>query len=254
MIFGYGKVGRGISSALRSAGTPAENITIIDVSFDAFMRAKEDGYQAMSLDVGGSKAKLDEAIETIKKELLSTDNIITATGVKDAISTYFGPEDLKSSTLINMGTPDEYGHKFSATSIINDKKPANFLLPYPTKVMYLDPIFTLYLKAAENILTGELKVNGIRHVSANTYRDVLKDWMNIHGNNIWCYQTVTSEIEDLISKVKTAVYGAPEALNVLLANYGIFKIEQQLSITSSSNGLYQSPTDNSLHQSPTKSC
>lgn len=184
IIFGYGKVGKGIVSALKFQGIPEENIIVVETDLSIIMEINENGYVALHLDL----ENLQSLIEI--KETLSNPDIycvITATGIKNAISTYFEPSDFHEKTLlVNMGTPDEYGHKFPIKRIYNNKMPANFRLKYPTKVKYLDPIFTILTIAANELLSRKNDLrNGLNDVSKETDDGVLKQWMRHYKNSVW---------------------------------------------------------------------
>ena len=49
MIFGFGKVGKGIASALESAGVPKKNIFVVDISPEAYLEAMKQGYSGLLL-------------------------------------------------------------------------------------------------------------------------------------------------------------------------------------------------------------
>ena len=135
MIFGFGKVGKGIANALESAGTSRKNIFIIEISYEAYMDSMKNGYQGLLL-----REHRQESIEKIKQMIPDIWAVITATGVDGAISQYFSQNDFNDIPLLmNMGTGDEFGLRFSTERIVNRKKPANFMLNYPTEVIYLDP-------------------------------------------------------------------------------------------------------------------
>ena len=50
MIFGYGKVGKGIVNALESAGTPRKHIFIVEASTGIYLQAMKNGYQGLLLN------------------------------------------------------------------------------------------------------------------------------------------------------------------------------------------------------------
>ena len=78
-----------------------------------------------------------------------------------AISHYFSQSDFdRVALLANMSTGDDFGPRFTADRILNRKKPANFMLDYPTEAMYLDadlyPVFESWRRVIEeqNFKTG----------------------------------------------------------------------------------------------------
>jgi len=149
VVFGCGSVGTAIIKALTKAGVEKENITIIDLEKNkaTLMGFKFEGYIACVLEK-------DRGI--IETALANAFCVITATGVPNCISKSFEPTNFaKNCVLINMGTPDEWGDKFLPNQILNYKKPANFLMEYPTSVTYLDPVFVALIKASYCDLPAE---------------------------------------------------------------------------------------------------
>ena len=163
MIFGYGKVGKGIVNALESAGTPKKHIVIVETSLDAYLQAMKNGYRGFLLN---KKADSQESIQKIQSLLPQIWAVITATGQAGALSHYFSQSDYDPvPLLINMGTLDEFGARFSPKRILNHKKPANFMLEYPTEVIYLDPIFSLFLQGGEELLVNPGLSKGLNNIS-----------------------------------------------------------------------------------------
>ncbi len=108
LIFGYGKVSQGLVNALNSVGTPSRHITVVETSLTAYLQALRNGYQALFLD------KTDpQTIRQIKNALPQYFAVITATGVPGFMSELFSEKDFSQQLLINYGTFDEYGEKFS---------------------------------------------------------------------------------------------------------------------------------------------
>ena len=181
MIFGFGKVGKGIASALESAGTLKQNIFIIEISSEAYIEAMKNGYRGLLLN-----GHTQENVNKIKLMLPDMWAVITATGVDGAISQYFSQSDFdRVPFLMNMGTGDEFGSRFSTERIVNRKKPANFMLDYPTEVIYLDPIFTLFLKAGRELLINRTLKKGINPIPQAIDQAVLQDWITQQGHIIW---------------------------------------------------------------------
>lgn len=176
VLFGYGKVGCGIASALSVAGVANKDICIVDVDNDACNRAIDKGYRAILLN--------STNLPTIKKELATTYCAVTATGQEGAISKYFEPEDFKNvQYCANMGTPDEFGSKFSDAMVLNEKKLFNFILPYPTEVVYLEAIFYILLKAGHQLITDNGLKNGIQSVDPNIDTQTFDLWKSYNLNS-----------------------------------------------------------------------
>ncbi len=196
MIFGYGKVGRGIVNALESAGTPRENIFIVEASAEAYLHTMKNGYQGLLLNKESGSHDTVKKIQSLLPQIWA---VITATGQAGAVSRHFSQGDYDPvPLLINMGTFDEFGVNFSPGRILNRKKPANFMLEYPTEVIYLDPIFSLFLQGGEELLINPDLSKGLNNISARRDHAVLNDWLAHHGGDIWRHRQDQKETENLI--------------------------------------------------------
>ncbi len=144
IVFGFGKVGYGIVVQLLKGGIDKTNISIVEQSSSAIQRAK-------SIGIAGYNVSEDK--ETVCERILESDCCVTATGVAGAVSSNFNKEIFKDvDYLINMGTDDEWGSEFESDRIFYNKKPLNFNLEFPTRVIYLDPIFSLMYRSAEELI------------------------------------------------------------------------------------------------------
>ncbi len=227
LIFGYGKVGKGIASALTSAGAKKENIFIIDVSPEAYMRIMEDGYQGFLLDKSQPDT-LEKSIMKIKMSLNTIYSAITATGVQNAVSQHFNTEDFRNvPLLINMGTPDEWGINFSDDRIVYKKIAANFMLEYPTEVPYLDPIFSILLKSGEELRNLGL-TPGLHTISEKIDKSVLSTWMRQHGDKVWQHTKTKDTVDSLLDCIKHNPEMNLKEAKDILGRYGIFNIKNSI--------------------------
>ncbi len=218
MIFGFGKVGKGIASALESAGVPKKNIFMVDISSEAYLDAMKQGYSGLLLDTHHP-----ETIQRIKKILPEIWAVVTATGIEGAISRHFSQSDFdRVALLVNMSTGDDFGSRFTQERILNGKKPANFMLDFPTMVMYLDPIFTLFLKAGEALLKNSTLKPGLNPIAPEIDQAVLADWMNHHGNEIWRHRSGRLQTEKFIQHLRQHPVQCPPDLARSMEHYGIF--------------------------------
>ena len=218
MIFGFGKVGKGIASALESAGTPKKNIFIIEISSEAYMDAMKNDYQGLLLG-----EHIQENIEKIKHMIPDMWAAITATGVDGAISQYFSQSDFNNIPLLmNMGTGDEFGHHFSTERIVNRKKPANFILDYPTEVIYLDPIFTLFLKAGKELLINRALKNGLNPIAPEIDQAVLQDWITQQGHTVWQHHLGKLQTDNFIRHLRQHAMLPLKDLAGWVSSQGIF--------------------------------
>ena len=218
MIFGFGKVGKGIANALESAGTPKKNIFIIEISSEAYMDAMKNGYQGLLLS-----EHRQESIEKIKPMIPDMWVVITATGVDGAISQHFSQSDFdRVPFLMNMGTGDEFGHHFSTERIVNGKKPANFMLDYPTEVIYLDPIFALFLKAGRELLMNRTLKNGLNSISPEIDQAVLQDWITQQGHIVWQHHLGQQQTDNFIHHLRQHATIPLKDLTGWVSSQGIF--------------------------------
>ncbi len=131
IIFGFGKVGKGLAKVLHNAGA---KVTVVDANPISYASSP---YPAFSMN--------DSRLSPI---IAGADIALTATGVKDAISASFSPSLFRGKILANLGAEDEWGPAFSSEEVLNGKEALNFSLPDPTPMRYLDPSFFAHNQAA----------------------------------------------------------------------------------------------------------
>jgi len=170
MVFGYGKVGKGICSCLHSTGVNKRNIIIVEINEEHIIAAQAQGFSAYSLHQ--DKEKIIKLLEN------SIHCAVTATGVENSISLFFEPSAFANvEYLANMGTYDEWGEAFSEDVILNHKSPLNFILDYPTKIMYLDPIFALLACATlDTIKQRPQETSLLAQPKLETQKKILDIW------------------------------------------------------------------------------
>ncbi len=218
MIFGFGKVGKGIAGALESAGVPKKNIVVVDISPEAYLEARKQGYSGFLLHANNS-----ESTQKIKSVLPDMWAVVTATGVEGAISRHFSFGDFdRVSWLANMSTGDDFGSDFAADRILNHKKPANFMLDYPTEVMYLDPIFTLFLKAGEELLKNKTLKPGLNRIVSELDQAVLTHWISHHGDSVWRHPAGQVQTEQWIQHLRRHPTSCCQDLANSMQHHGIF--------------------------------
>lgn len=218
MLFGFGKVGRGIASALESAGAPQKNIFVVEIFPEAYMDAMKQGYSGLLLE-----DRNQESVAKIKKVISDMWAVVTATGVDGVISQYFSQSDFDNvALLVNMSTGDDFGSRFAADRILNGKKPANFMLDYPTEVMYLDPVFALFLKAGEELLNNKNLKPGLNTIAEEIDQSVLKDWITLHGESVWRHRLGQVQTEKFIQYLRLQPTLPLTELFHWVENQGIF--------------------------------
>ena len=129
VVFGCGKVGRGVALAAQGAGA---QLTVVD---DAKHCSPPAGMRLIDLH---DRAAIAAAVRAAWC-------VVTVTGVRNAIVQCIEPQILINSKalLANMGAEDEYGPAIPADRVLADKQPLNFLLEEPTRMRYIDPTMAL---------------------------------------------------------------------------------------------------------------
>lgn len=141
IVFGCGKVGRGILFRLMREGAEAVVVDCAEV-------CPPRGVSLVPLADHAAVARL----------LARADVVVTATGVRHALAGKVGAAALIRSpaALANMGVEDEFGPDVPAARVLNHKAPLNFLLDDPTQMRYIDPTMALHNAAVAYLLSGRL--------------------------------------------------------------------------------------------------
>jgi adenosylhomocysteinase len=144
LLFGHGRVGRGIEYALTQAGAA---VRIVDPAQGRVF----------------TPALLDGA-----------DVVITATGICNALAP-FAPLLLGSGALlVNMGAGDEFGPGVPPDRAVNGKRPVNFMLAEPTSTRYIDPTLALHNSGILELM-HQPGISGILTPSAQVEDFILAD-------------------------------------------------------------------------------
>ncbi len=173
VIFGFGKVGKGIVHVLKRYTNKIS--TVIDINTSVFNRQTYPNVEFIS----GTE------IEKVKGVIKSAYCVVTATGVENVISKYynFNKKDFGDAILTNMGADDEYGNNFTKDDVLFEKKPLNFSLPEPTTMKYLDPVFYAHNIGIDVILSGKIQ-QGYNPFPEDISAEILTRWKQIHQENI----------------------------------------------------------------------
>ncbi len=125
LLFGHGRVGRGIEYALTHVGA---TVRIVDpAQGHVFTPALLDG----------------------------ADLVISATGVRDALAPFAQLLLESGALLVNMGADDEFGPGIPPDRAVNAKRPVNFMLPEPTSTRYIDPTLALHNAGILELMHGD---------------------------------------------------------------------------------------------------
>ncbi len=159
VLFGYGKVGRGIAWYSRKAGA---EVIVVDVPGTA---VPEDIRLISRYD-------REEVLQAVRTAWC----VVTATGVRDAMTGNGAAEEIRKGPQLvaAMGVENEWGSELPPERILNHNQPLNFILPEPTRLRYIDPTMALSNAAVLELCRGNYPA-GIRRISPETekhYRDV----------------------------------------------------------------------------------
>jgi len=169
VVFGFGKVGKGIVHELVYHGC---HVVLVDSYEKALDLAKNSFGCIDSLHTSNK--------EKIKEYLKSSLAVVTATGLDGWVSKEYRKEDFANvKILANMGAEDEFGSSFQNHEVLNNKFPANFGLREPTKPMFLDPIFFAHNLAAK-LLAEETLPFGLNPLDRSWDLSILNAWHSMY--------------------------------------------------------------------------
>lgn len=140
MVFGYGKVGKGIVLQALKEGA---HVTVIDIC------SKRE-----IIPAGVDFISLNHP-EKIQTGLENSFCAVTSTGIKHALQGIIDEKRLMLSPVLlaNMGVEDEWGENIPEARVLNGKKPLNFILHDPTSMCYIDPALALHNAGAVELAT-----------------------------------------------------------------------------------------------------
>ena len=143
LVFGGGKVGRGIALYGRHAGA-----TVKIVEFASFGAALPEGVRHVPA----------EDTSAVAAAIAAADLIVSATGRAGALSEHAAALRASSSVIANMGVLDEFGPELPPERVLNAKRPLNFILKEPTQLKFIDPTMALDNAGALEVLNGRVGV------------------------------------------------------------------------------------------------
>ncbi|MBO4435921.1 MAG: adenosylhomocysteinase [Fibrobacter sp.] len=153
VVFGSGKVGQGIVLQLLRSGADVHVVTDCSRGSCAF------------LDANGVPVTDCNDLDAVASLVRGADFVVTATGVKGALDRPQIVEALLASgaVLANMGVEDEYGPNVSASRVLAEKKPLNFILEEPTHLKYIDASLALHAALGELLLQEAAGISGTKN-------------------------------------------------------------------------------------------
>ena len=149
VVFGYGKVGRGIAFYAHREG--AEVIVV-----DNPETSVQPDIELIS--------RFDR--KAVLEAVRSAWCVVTATGIRHAMCGNGAAEELLhgSQLVAAMGVEDEWGDELPKERILNRNVPLNFMQREPTRLRYIDPTMALLNAAALELLKGGLP-SGIQKIA-----------------------------------------------------------------------------------------
>lgn len=150
LVFGYGKVGRGIVLYALRRGMRVSVADVVDKSAEL-----PAGVEFLPMPVGGSKAAMARELTRIAA---SSWCVVTATGHWHALRHAMDAQAVcrSEALLANMGVEDEFGPSYPAERLLNGKKPLNFLLAEPTSMRFIETTMALHNAGALELLIPDL--------------------------------------------------------------------------------------------------
>lgn len=147
VVFGSGKVGCGI--ALHGVRRGMNVCTVTNTR-------NSDSNSNFSNVLMNNAVRIEDYMddEMVTKAISSADFVVTATGLKSAL-TWPAVSAILANTkavVANMGVEDEFGEFVPKTRVLNEKQPLNFILDEPTHLKYIDTSLALHAALGERLL------------------------------------------------------------------------------------------------------
>lgn len=154
LVFGLGKVGRGVAYRCAKAGATVAGVDRPDSA------AARERPPFIARFIGSDDA------DAIREAVGTCDHLVTATGVRGAMVPYnLAPAILARPTLpviSAIGIEDEWLDSLDHSLIEANGRAINFLLDEPTLLRYIDPTMALSNESAADLLAGKFPAPGIR--------------------------------------------------------------------------------------------
>ncbi|MBO5822033.1 MAG: hypothetical protein J6R86_03375 [Lentisphaeria bacterium] len=160
LIFGGGKVGRGVAHYAASAGA---QVTVADL-------------KTVELPSGIRFVNAADT-HTVKKCIADAWCIVSVTGLAGALKMWADDFVSSSALIANMGVEDEFGAALPASRVLNNKHPLNFILDEPTHLKYIDATMALNNYGIEKLIFDTLPC-GINLPPAELEKSIVADIKN----------------------------------------------------------------------------
>ncbi len=167
VLFGYGKVGRGVAFYCRKEGA---HLTVVESNPGVVTKARGDGFEALNL----------ENISRLQSTLGEANIIIGATGKPGGVGQSVPRSWLRANTpfFVNIGI-DEFGTYIPEREVLGGREvPINFHLRNPTMNHKIDPIQAAEVLALEALIRNpERYSNGLHPLPKSIDEWILKKWI-----------------------------------------------------------------------------
>ncbi|MFA5139213.1 MAG: hypothetical protein WC728_08260 [Elusimicrobiota bacterium] len=180
LIFGFGKVGKGIVRGLEEHSAAC---TLVDEREEVFRSP-----------VGrNAKKVLASDIRSISGLLKDHDALITCTGKNHFLSETPWAEEVSRSgiKLINMGAEDEFGPRLPDGAAPAGRMPINHRLKRPTLLKYLDPVFYAH-NSVVALYHDKRLASGLQPLPKDIDERLVKEWHSIWGMDLKQFDSVCS--------------------------------------------------------------
>ena len=157
VVFGGGKVGRGVAHYAKTAGAA---VTVIDLQKVALPENIEF--------VNGND------LPAVRQKIATAWCIVSVTGRAGALAQWSRELNDTSALIANMGVEDEFGSMLPDSRVLNRKQPLNFILEEPTMLKYIDATMALDNYGIEKLLANTL-APGINFPEAELERSIVAD-------------------------------------------------------------------------------
>ena len=168
VLFGYGKVGKGVAFFCRKEGA---SLTVIDIDAKALQKARDEGFNSINLQ---DSSQLQSALRNAQV-------IIGATGIPGAVGDSVPTSWLQANSpfFANIGI-DEFGAYIPNEEILGGREvPINFHLKHPTRNHKIDPIQAAELLALEELIKHPDKyADGLHPLPKSIDNWVIKEWIS----------------------------------------------------------------------------
>jgi adenosylhomocysteinase len=168
VLFGYGKVGKGVAFYGRKEGA---HLTVVDINPDALTKAHKEGFATVDLQ---NKSQLESTLH-------QAHIVIGATGKPGAVGDSVPASWLEANSpfFVNIGI-DEFGPHFRDDQILGGRQvPINFHLERPTKNHKIDPIQAAEVLALEELVQCPGKYsNGLHPLPQTIDEWIMKKWIS----------------------------------------------------------------------------